>query len=528
MIKAMLVDDEALSIKMLENVINWGQYGIEIVDTASDGLQAIEKYKEYQPDIVITDIKMPNLDGIEFIKKVREINSEIEFILISAYAEFSFVKKAIKFGCSNYLLKPIDELELEKTLQSVVAKISDKIITKKYMAKSELQKKKQLLHDFMKTGQRAVTACEILSEFNANSAPFTLLNVSLNSETINEYVGLSDLAGEQMNYILDRIESIIRHHCDYVIFDYQEYSWVVILFCGDIPKIVAIAQEIEGFLLRESKLSAKICFSRTSALGKELPQLYDQVMQFMKYSLFINNVSIFGHGYNCGEEAFNKLKIATLTRDMAESLKQHNTVEAVRIMEEVFHISENISPRYLGNIYTFCFETLLNVKAILTADDSHAVENIEILSTTYPQISSISSMDKLRRFMIDVIRTVSNIGRVGDTDYSALVESGIEYLRSNYNCNLSLDSVCEYLAVSKSYFCYLFKRDTGTSIWGYLTDIRMAKAKEYLENTDWKSYMIAYSVGYDNPSYFSRLFKKLYNMTPSEYREAYLGRKGKV
>lgn len=528
MLKAMLVDDEALSIKMLENLINWDQYGIEIAATAADGLEAVERYKECEPNIVITDIKMPNLDGIEFIKKIREINSEIEFILISAYAEFGFVKEAIKFGCSNYLLKPIDELELEKTLQKVVSKISDKIITKKYVAKSELQKKKQLLRDFMKTGQRSDAACKVFAEFNKHSGPFALMDVSLNSETINDYVGLSDLAGEQINYVLDRIEAILSTHGDCLIFEYEEYSWLIAVFDQTIPQIVSIAQEIESSLLRECKLNTKICFSRISASALDLPLLYDQVMQCMKYSLFIDHASILGHGYNCGEEEFNKLRIAALTRDMAESLKQHNTIEASGIMDEVFEISENISPRDLGHIYTFCFETLLHVKAILTADDRDAAANIEILNTTYPQIASISSMGKLRAFMTDVIRTVSYIGREEDDSYCALVKSGIEYITYNYNCNLSLDKICEHLAVSKNYFCYLFKRDTGSSIWAYLTHIRMEKAREYLENTDWKSYMIAYSIGYDNPSYFSRLFKKLYGMTPSEYREAYLERKDTV
>ena len=185
-------------------------------------------------------------------------------------------------------------------------------------------------------------------------------------------------------------------------------------------------------------------------------------------------------------------------------------------------MSESISPKYLGNIYTFCFETLLTVKAILLSGACETVEDTGILSTTYQEIASISSMNKLRNFMNEVIRAVSSVNKTKAMTYTTLVENGILFIEDNYNSNLSLEKICEHLAVSKNYFCYLFKRDTGMSVWAYLTEIRMAKAKEFLEKTDWKSYMIAYNVGYDNPSYISRLFRRLYNQTPGEYRENYL------
>ena len=145
MLKAILVDDEQLSIHMMENLIEWDRYGVRIAATAADGMEALEKFREHVPNIVITDIKMPNMDGIEFIRRVREISADAEIIFISAYADFSFVKEAIALGCSNYLLKPVDEVELEKTLQKITQKISEKSISRKLAQKSETQKKKMLL-----------------------------------------------------------------------------------------------------------------------------------------------------------------------------------------------------------------------------------------------------------------------------------------------------------------------------------------------------------------------------------------------
>ena len=123
MYKVMLADDENLILQGLENIIEWEELGLEIVNKASNGQEAIDKFKENPVDIVVTDINMPQVTGLELLKELKKINSYVKFIILSGYDDFSYAKKAIELGVENYILKPIDEEELEKTLKNTINKI---------------------------------------------------------------------------------------------------------------------------------------------------------------------------------------------------------------------------------------------------------------------------------------------------------------------------------------------------------------------------------------------------------------------
>ncbi len=517
MLKAMLVDDEVLTIKMLESIVDWSRYGIGIVATATDGAEALEKYQSFFPDIIITDIRMPNLDGIEFIRRVHAVSTESEFIFISAYADFNYVKEAIRLGGANYILKPIDEVELEKTLQAIVMKISDKTIAKRLVAKDEQNRKKLLLYDYMKTGRLADAARQAFLEYAASGSPFVVASVNPNEETVNDYVGLNSFTGEQMHYLLGRMQEGIERSCACVLFKYDGSAWTAILFSDSVQQVVATCESLLQFLHGQFGIRARIAFSRPARRIQELPALYGQVCQYVKYSRYVDRTGIFGYGYNCSEDEFDKIKLSALTSNMREALKQRNKIEIGRILNSVFRMSENINPKYLHDIYEFCFLTILGIREALRPSPE-AAEQGAALTATYEDILGIPSLQQLEKFMVGAAALLSAPPRTESRKYCELVENGIDFLEKNYNRNLSLEEICEHLSVSKNYFCYLFKRDTGVSLWAFLTKIRIVRARAFLENTDWKNYEVAYNVGYDNPGYFNKLFKKYTGKTPSEYR----------
>lgn len=518
MLKAMLVDDEVLTIKMLESIVDWSRYGIGIVATATDGAEALEKYQSFFPDIIVTDIRMPNLDGIEFIRRVHAVSTESEFIFISAYADFNYVKEAIQLGGANYLLKPIDEVELEKTLQTIVMKISDKAIVKRLVAKDEQNRKKRLLYDYMTAGRRADAARQAFLEYAAPGSPFVVASVNPSEETINDYVGLNSFTGEQMHYLLDRMQETIGRSCACVPFEYDGSAWAVVLFSDSVQQVVSICESLLQFLHGQFGIRARIAFSRPARRIQELPALYGQVRQYVKYSRYVDRTGIFGYGYNCGEDEFDKIKLSALTSNMREALKQRNKIEIDRILDSVFRMSENIDPDCLHDIYEFCFLTVLGIREALPPSPEVPKQESKALTATYEDILAIPSLLQLKKFMVGAAALLSVPSKSGNREYCELVEKGIDFLEKNYNRNLSLEEICGHLSVSKNYFSYLFKRDTGVSLWAFLTKIRIDRARSFLENTDWKNYEVAYNVGYDNPSYFNKLFKKYAGETPNEYR----------
>jgi two-component system response regulator YesN len=289
---------------------------------------------------------------------------------------------------------------------------------------------------------------------------------------------------------------------------------------GSQEDAVAIAQALQRFLCADGKVKARLCFSRCAAQAQELPVLYAQVMQFEKYSQYLGDVDILGSGYRCSEEEFHKARYAEYGRQATEALRRHDTVGALRILEEALRNSTAISPHDLSSIYEFCFQIVLCAKGLL-AEGRTSPGNGQgawIAEIRYRQISALCSLEELRGFMTRVVRALSPLPQEKTDQYSQLVREGMDFLATRYDQNISLDEICRHLTISKNYFSYLFKRDTGVSLWAYLTGVRMRRAKALLRDTSLKSLEIAYQIGYDNPSYFSKLFKKLNGQTPNEYR----------
>lgn len=169
-------------------------------------------------------------------------------------------------------------------------------------------------------------------------------------------------------------------------------------------------------------------------------------------------------------------------------------------------------------MYDFCFNILAEIRKYLLEEKYISSISNVIMNVNYQDLLKLSSIDQLTNFMVKMINSISTLGTNGNSSINKLVEKSIQYLEDHYSENISLEEVCEYVAMSKNYFCYLFKRETGKSMWVLLTEIRMEKARYMLEHTDMKSYEISYNIGYDNPSYFSKLFKKMHAMTPNEYK----------
>lgn len=501
MIKAMLVDDEVLMLKMLESLIDWGRYGIEIVATAGDGMEAMEKYLHFLPRIIITDIKMPKLNGLEFITRVRAIHAETEFIFISAFADFSYAKEAMRLGGANYILKPIDETELERTLRGIVDKINEKETAQKQTEEADKLKAKLLLRDYMKTGLRAGAAAKAYDMLTDAASSFMLLSVRPNAETINEYTELTGMADHHLTYLLNKMRELLRRSFDCLPFEYEERAWIILLFTNNTNAANAAAENLLKFLKDECGISAQAAFSGAAAAIEELPLLYAQVNLYMKFGLFTGRAGVIGC-QNGDLGRFEKTEFDLLSRAMKDAVKLRDAVAMVTAVDSVFAMSETAGSEHLRDFYEFCFES---------------TRAMQMQDISFEELQTIEQKESLREFMREAIaRFVSNDS--SEKKHSVLVEKGIALLEEKYNSNLSLEEICDALSVSKNYFSYLFKHETGISLWVYLTNLRIGKAKLFLETTDMKGYEIAYKVGFDNPSYFAKLFKKHVGQTPNEYR----------
>ncbi|OAB47541.1 response regulator transcription factor [Paenibacillus antarcticus] len=520
MLSVLIVDDEILSIRMMESILDWSSMGIHIVGTAQNGAEALSQFYKLNPDIIITDIKMPSLDGLDFIKKARESSPETEFILISAYADFNYVKKAIELGCSNYILKPVDEFELENTLKKITAKISNKKAEEKNATKNWHQHEKQVVFRYMNTGTIPLAASKSASNLGINFTSYALFDFILSDRSINEYIENNLQLDAQMAYIMERMTNVMSSYGRYVLFDYEDYKWTAILYDCEAQQLPLCAEQMVTFFSEEIRMDINVCFSHMGTQMSELPQLYHRLRHLSRFSFFIGDEPILGYGYNCVETQFEQIDLMPFSKSITTALQHNDIQQAAQTLDEVLLLSGKADPSSLHLFIDFCYNAFCIIREKLSSENKLIVELQYILNMSYKDISQISTIEELSLFMNRLLLLLSGEGKLTKPKYSSLVEAGIQYLQDNYDRNISLEEVCAHLAVSKNYFSYLFKRETQHNLWAYLTDIRLNKSKELLTTTDMKSYEIAYTVGYDNPSYFSKLFKKTTGQTPNEFRGA--------
>ncbi|CQR48453.1 putative response regulatory protein [Paraliobacillus sp. PM-2] len=518
MLKVLLVDDELLTIRMLKRLIDWEKFNFELVGYAKDGEEAYEAYLKYEPNIIITDIQMPNMTGMDFIKKVRETNKQTKIILVSAYGDFLNIQAAMKMGCSDYILKPIDEQELNEALKRVAEKIDVEEEQKRMINKSELQIKKLQLWNYMKTGVNTHHILKLQKGYNLNFESYYILIFELYYNTIDEFVNMQNIESLQMGYIT----RIMNHKLsDYqnILFEFEGSSWIALLSGIDQETLVYLSREIITTLKEDFHINVKACFSDCINELEDLPMKYKQTKLLCRYNFYVDTEDILGYGYNCKEEDFKQIQRNTLVSEVEEALKVKDIATIEKLLNEIFYLSKHINPFELDLIYEMCFEIIMIMKKIISDKSKKTVQMDDILSISYQDILELKSINSLKDYMWKLITEILNQHEQHKQQYSDLVKEGITVIESNYNKSLSLEDICNEISISKNYFCYLFKREVGTSLWHYLTELRLKKAKELLLETDMKSYEISFQVGYDNPSYFSKLFKKYEEMTPNEFRK---------
>lgn len=437
--KVLLVDDEIFTIRMLQSLIHWKELGLEITGCAQDGQEAYEKTVRENPDIIISDIRMPGMSGLELLKKVKQYNGGIRVILMSAYADFSYVQEGMKSGCCDYILKPVDEGELETSLRKVVLEIQGQKEQEKVISKSVEQLDKIRLYQYMKTGHGKNKLKKPGQPYPVKFQRYSVFLMQIDPDTIDEYNASRNIEMGEEGYVTRILEQILSLRTrNFMVFDYEEGCWTILLEELEGAKREETAEILIENMRADMGIQMNICFSSVGRGMEELPSLFEEVKNLSKYRFYVGEEAILGCGYNCKKEEIQELCEIGTEKDKAD---RSGNQESGLLSEQV-------------------------------------------------------------------------------ASYSTPVRESLALIEERYNENLSLEEICEKIAVSKTYFCYLFKRETGMSLWNYLTFVRLNHARELLETTELKNYEIAFQVGYENPSYFSRLFKKYEGVTPNEYRAA--------
>lgn len=531
MLKVFLAEDEFIIREGIKNNIDWQAHGYEFCGEASDGELAFPLIQKTRPDILITDIKMPFVDGLALSRLVKKELPETEIIILSGYEEFDYAKEAIQIGVARYLLKPINGETLLQEIDSVAEIILDKQKEKEIREKYQREMEENSLRDQMDLFQHLVTGDCSMEE---------LLSVA-------DKLDLKIMA-PWYSIVLLKIQSM-KH-------DYEEYSGSIVVVDERIAKlaepehVLIFDRALEGraFLFKADSEDELLAYQK-EYLGdvKEVLSGYANLRYFGGIGTPVNRLReipasfedashAFAHRYLVAESCIldssllmqegaaenEDFRISAVNPEQIDRTKMQEFLRTGDLDEVVYFVDEFFGKLDGGAMKSRIFRQYITMDAYFSIVDFLKGLGLQKDEIEAPdQDSSIlqdekSAMDYIIRIMEKalVLREKKASSR-----YEDVVSEVIHYIEDNYaQEELSLNLLASHVNFSPNHLSMIFSQQTGQTLIRYLTDYRMNRAKELLRCSSKKSSVISMEVGYKDPHYFSYLFKKTQGMTPTQYR----------
>lgn len=531
MIKVLIVDDERLVRIGVRSSIRWEEYGFTVVGEACNGEEALAKIEALHPHIILTDIRMPKMNGIELLKALEKQGHDMEIIIMSCYNEFDLVRSAMQYGASDYLLKlsmPDDELleVLKRSQQRILRKrekeqnnaVYDEDDLREKFAKlvldpetpfSELEHLLHKLHVPLDTKNMALLLLAVDFSFEQDKMTYmyierqtaTLLNNYLHDMLVNQKSGDSFLLDQRKGYILICLNSgrnldAVTEMIQQKIKEYFRLSLSISILDYAYTKEHLFSCVRKSFLaLRDERfLLGKSCILR---IHEATPIFHNSDTDSLpKFPISISeSLSDIRGIADLG-------KLPAAIRQLCDQMMLHKLSKntCLSLFTEIFYKIVDMLHTYGGNV-----EELNESCGINLLNSLHRLEylnDVEIWFHTYMEfINNYLTICKSRWKRDEIV-------------------CAIDYINNNYHLPITSQKVARIVGISEAYFSTLFKKELRCSFSEYLTELRIEKAKQFLDDPDVYIYEIGEYVGYSDPNYFGKVFKKYSGQSPEAYRKS--------
>lgn len=538
MLKILIVDDEIILRKGLSKSISKVKDFV-VAGEAGDGLQALKLIEEVEPDVVITDIRMPNMDGKELVQVLSEKYPELKKVVISGFEDFTYVRHTMKNGAVDYLLKPVEDDKLYALLKEIQESIrmdkkkKDEFIDHNIKLNESFPiLKDRFLHGVLTAGQPYESSEDIarkLNYYGINFTPedrFTLLFIS-----IDNYKLFSSKYGEEEGkikyYIIRNIsEEIVEAKAGF--FSCQlEFGLAVFINTCDRQLINEITGSIRFNLDRHAQISFTIAVSSVPGGIFDLNSLYCSVCKAMEHRYYYNiniNTVIEQNSVRPFQnwDAEGEAVKIELENSIERVIEQPDATGIRKVFSDAFHKirQKNFVPQDVNQMFKDIF-----LKMKFKFDDfKRAVELLDTSGYSYvQQLEMLDTADEIEKLSVNVYTELTKqILYLRSRKDKKIVEVVKDYVAKHYSEDITLAKITGLVYVNGNYFSEMFKTCTGENFIDYLTRVRIDRAKTLLKDVAVKTYEVGMLVGYADPNYFSKVFKKVVGITPSQYRNIVL------
>ncbi|WP_136604197.1 response regulator transcription factor [Paenibacillus dokdonensis] len=526
MYKVMIVDDEMLARVGIKSLIPWEESGFVVVKEAENGKKAFEWIMENPVDIVITDIKMPIMNGIELIRQVRERKPGVKFLVLSSFDDFEYVREALKNGAEDYFIKL--QMNPEQLLGQLV-KVAEKLELEQKQQESQSGTnrsqelaliREKLLKDLIYGWIHSETEYrQRMKEAEMELPDGQVVSIMFQTDGMEIYERYREDEIHLLNYAIVNILNEMTHDQQAFPVSVHPKEFVILYFCrpGLDPALFLeqaghLADAIKAALKQYLNFTVSMAISEPVSSLLEVKQSYRQAMEALGLSYaFPGGSTIYYRELQTLGGSTEAADIAKEMRKLGHFMKRYEDNQVYRTLGSIRQLLMNLHGHSLDTFKMYSAPIAYLLSSSRGGDDSGWMDmQLKQMDKWTVKSDAIQWLGQVQEEWMD--------GMSGDTDSSRLILSAKRYIRKNYASSLTLETVAEYLQLSPSYFSNLFKKETGQNFIDYVTGLRIEQSKILLRTTEMKIYEVGHAVGYENEHYFSRVFKKVVGCSPLHYK----------
>ena len=535
MLKVFLVEDEVVMRNGIKNNIPWEQEGFEFAGEASDGELAYPLIKKEKPDILITDIRMPFMDGLELSRLVKKELPQIKIIILSGYNEFDYAKTAINIGVTDYLLKPISSAKLLEAVKKVADMIEKEQDNARLIKRYEKEMEENILQEKHKLwgalASNRLSTIELLEKGQRLGIDFT---ASAYQVFLFKLMQEGDATGcsEELNRASEKVNDLAGSWERVLSFDRSPEGWAFLIKGESEEEVQSTYLETRKELLELVEGYPKVEYF--GGIGNVVHRIGDIQTSYKeaarafssRFFMDANQIADSAEMVKVQMEQDGKIDVSKMLSKKREHelverfLKNGTTEEVDSFLDELF---QNIGEQ---NCKSLLYRQYVVMDLFFCASDflgnlEMDIENLPEECRDINQIVEMAEDAENLRYQIGNLFTETMQLRDSHSKkkYSKLLEDAKAFIDENYKHDeMSLNTVAAQVNISPSYFSTIFSSEMGQTFVEYLTHVRLEKAKELLMCSNMRTAEIGYEVGYKDSHYFSYIFKKVVGCSPKEYR----------
>ncbi|UQZ33414.1 hypothetical protein C2I18_07495 [Paenibacillus sp. PK3_47] len=515
--RAMLVDDEPLTLESLKQYIEWSTLGVDRLETASNGAEGLKLAITFKPQIIISDVRMPRMNGIEFATKVREFDPEVKIIFLSGYSDKEYLKSAIHLKAVRYVEKPVKLTEITSALQESIRQYRSEQYTRNF-TRSFIEQK--WLTRFIKEEKT-------YAELQAEEGPVPRLDflagmvLPLAIRLTSKLDGVETRQEESTERI---VQWLSQYFGEYSLTGYVEaYTLLVLTGASSLQPDVQIEQAER--LLEELYEVFGVDFEFAVGIGP-VTETGMGIGRACRLATEISRQQFFkGYGKvligtkEGDSRGITQEREDTFIREFRSALRAEHQADVHNLLAQITDELRSLMDTDTKRITNIYFRCLITLHEFTVDKGLSVIETTQEERFLWQEISRLYTLESLHDYVAGNVGAVFS-QLIEKSAVSARVSVILDFIQAHYmDKGLTIRQIADNTYLTQTYLCALFKKEIGKTVNEYVTEIRMAKAKELLQNRRLKLYEVAMAIGITDSNYFSSLFKKSTGLTPSQYRE---------